>query len=105
MLYYPYQRIFFHRESPLVLSLRIGGSFMNTIFRLDMNGIPYSYPSIMLKNAEISKVCKEISSNYGRYQNKRIIMHRTRDLDNNWCIYYVENRGYGDYNIYQKYYD
>jgi len=36
---------------------------------------------------------------------KTIIMHRTKDLDRNWCIYYVENRGYDDYNIIEKYYD
>lgn len=32
-------------------------------------------------------------------------MHRTRDLEGFWCIYYVENRGYGDYNIIDKYSD
>ena len=78
---------------------------MSMIFRRDMNGVPYSYPSIKLVDAEIAKVCQEISTNYGKYEGKPIIMHRTTDLDRNWCIYYVENRGYGDYNIIEKYYD
>ena len=78
---------------------------MSNTFRYDMNGVPYSYPSIELEKAEIAKVCQEISTNYAKYESKRIIMHRTKDLDRNWCIYYIENRGYGDYNIIEKYYD
>lgn len=74
------------------------------IFRCDMNGMPFEYPSLKLANAEIAKVCNEISTNYGKYIDKSLIMHRTRDLDGIWCIYYVENRGYGDYNIIEKYY-
>ncbi len=78
---------------------------MSNLYRRDMNGEPYSYPSLELENAEIAKVCQEISTNYSKYENKKLIMHRTKDLDRNWCIYYVENRGYGDYNIIEKYYD
>ncbi len=78
---------------------------MSDTSRRDMNIVPYSYPSLYLENAEISKVCHEISTNYGKYEGKTIIMHRTKDLDRNWCIYYVENRGYDDYNIIEKYYD
>lgn len=78
---------------------------MSYIYRRDMNGVPYSYPSLKLENGEIAKVCHEISTNYDKYEDKPIIMHRTKDLDRNWCIYYVENRGYGDYNIIEKYYD
>ncbi len=78
---------------------------MSNIFRSDMNGVPFSYPSLELESAEIAKVYHEISTNYGKYEGKTIIMHRTKDLDRDWCIYYVENRGYGDYNIIEKYYD
>ncbi len=77
---------------------------MNNI-RNDMNGIPFSYPSLKLSNAEIAKVCHEISTNYSKYKDKAIIMHRTKDLNRDWCIYYVENHGFGDYNIIEKYYD
>ena len=78
---------------------------MSNNIRCDMNGIPFSYPSLELDNAEIAKVCQEISTNYTKYKSKKLIMHRTRDLERNWCVYYVENRGYGDYNIIEKYYD
>ncbi|SEA58938.1 hypothetical protein SAMN05216349_11819 [Oribacterium sp. KHPX15] len=78
---------------------------MKEIFRCDMNGVPYLFPSLKLENAEIAKVCHEISTNYGKYKGKEFIMHRTKDLDRNCCIYFVENRGYGDYNIVGKYYD
>lgn len=70
-----------------------------------MNGVPFSYPSLDLGNAEIAKVCHEINSNYMKFADKKLIMHRTRDFEGIWCIYYVENRGYGDYNIIEKYYD
>lgn len=73
--------------------------------RYDMNGVPFSCPSIDLEEAEIAKVCHEISTNYGKYKGKAFIMHRTIDLNNFYCIYYVENHGYGDYNIIEKIYD
>lgn len=78
---------------------------MSINLRCDMNGVQYLYPSLYLENAEIAKVCQEISTNYWKYEGKKIIMHRTKDLGRNWCIYYIENRGYGDYNIIEKYYD
>ena len=78
---------------------------MSNIFRYDMNGIPFSYPSLELEHAEIAKTCHEISTNHRKYVDRPLIMHRTRALDGTWCIYYVENRGYGDYNIIEKYYD
>ena len=78
---------------------------MGILFRIDMNGIPFSSPSLALNNSEISKVCHEISTNFSKYIGKGLIIHRTRDLDGNWCIYYVESHGYGDYNIIEKYYD
>ncbi len=76
-----------------------------SIIRRDINGMLYSYPSLEFNKAEIAKVCQEISTNYSKYEGKTIIMHRSIDLGGNWCIYYVENRGYGDYNIIEKYYD
>lgn len=78
---------------------------MHTNIRCDMNGVPFLYPCIELEKAEIAKVCHEINTNYTKYADRQFIMHRTRDLDGIWCIYYVENRGYGDYNIVEKYYD
>ena len=78
---------------------------MNYIFRCDMNGIPFLYPGLKLGNAEIAKICHEISTNYDKYTGREFIMHRTRDLEGFWCIYYVENHGYGDYNIIDKYSD
>lgn len=71
-----------------------------------MNGIPFRFSSLDLDDAEISKVCHEINTVYFvKYQNKKLIMHRTMDSQKFWCIYFVENRGYGDYNIIEKYYD
>ncbi len=78
---------------------------MINIFRYDMNGVPFSYSSLELEKTEIAKICHEISTNYCKYAGKKLIMHRTRDIEGVWCVYYVENRGYGDYNIIEKYYD
>lgn len=73
--------------------------------RTDLNDIPFDFYAIDLDRREIAKVCHEISSVYTKYQGKRYILHRTTDLEYNWCIYYVENRGFGDYNIIEKVYD
>lgn len=78
---------------------------MSVYYRCDMNGTPFSFPSLELGIAEIAKVCQEISTNYAKYKGREFIMHRTKDPERNWCIYYVENHGYGDYNIIEKYYD
>lgn len=73
--------------------------------RTDMNGKSFDYSAIPLSNAEIAKVCSEINSCYSKYAGLPIILHRSMDLDYNWCIYYVENRGFNDYNIFEKFYD
>ena len=75
------------------------------MIRCDMNGLPFKHESLDIPDAEIAKVCTEISTNYSKYDGKANIMHRTRDLDGVWSIYFVENRGYGDYNIAEKYDD
>ena len=87
------------------LDLMIWRKDMDRNFRCDINGVPYLHPSLELDKAEIAKVCHEISTNYEKYKGKALIMHRTKDLDRNWCIYYIENRGCGDYNIVEKIYD
>lgn len=74
--------------------------------RYDMKGVPFKHlTDTAIEKVEVAKVCHEISSNYGRYEGLPVIMHRTTDLNDNWSVYYVENRGYGDYNIFGKYYD
>ena len=54
---------------------------------------------------EYAKVCHEVNTLYSKYAGKRIIMHRTRDLDDNWCIYFIENLGYDDYIFIDKHYE
>ncbi len=76
------------------------GSYSNEK-RKDMDGNYFSQPTLQLPKAEYSKVCSEISTNYSRYEGKRISVHCTA-TDEGVKSYYFENHGYGDYNIFDK---
>ena len=73
---------------------------MDGLIRVDMNGIPFKYPGIELDTREFSKIVKEINNvYYPKYENKSFAMHRSLDLEDCYCIYYFEIRGFNDYNI------
>lgn len=79
---------------------------MNNIIKLDTNGNPFKHPGVMLDSKELSKITHEINSvYYAKYEGKSFAMHRSIDLQNNYCIYYFENHGFNDYNIVEKFYD
>ena len=72
----------------------------------DSNGNPFAFPRLILDEREVSKVFHEINNLYhSKYKGKRFAMHRTLDLQSNYCIYYFENHGFNDYNIVEKYFD
>lgn len=66
--------------------------------RLDMNGEPFSKPTLYLPAAEYKRVTSEISTHYGKYRGQPFAKYKT-----NKVIYRFENREFGDYNIYDKY--
>ena len=71
---------------------------------IDSNGRYYIYnidDSIPPK--EISKICHEINYYYhSKYEGLPIIAHRSIGLDNCYYIYYCENHGFGEYNIFMR---
>lgn len=74
--------------------------------RYDLKGIPFAHPAADLEPKEVSKIVHEINNVYDtKYKGKPFAMHRSIDLQNRYCIYYFENRGFSDYNIIGKMYD
>lgn len=64
--------------------------------RLDMKGIPFDYPTVKLPKAEYARVYSEISTNW--HTNFKGIAYCELNLVKK--LYFFENRGFGDYNIY-----
>jgi hypothetical protein len=71
-----------------------------------MNGISFPFPCVYLDSDELQKIISGINSAYHtKYAGKKFAMHRSVDLEGNYCIYYFENHGFSDYNIVEKIYD
>lgn len=68
----------------------------NGTVRLDMNGVPYYYPTYNLPKNEYAHVFSEISTNW--HTNFKGIAYC--ELNFSKKVYLFENRGFGDYNIY-----
>ena len=65
--------------------------------RLDSNGVPFNYPTVKLSRKEYKNVMDEIGRTWNtKYEGKEMC----RLVFTN-KIYYFENRGIGDYNIYK----
>lgn len=76
------------------------------IIKQDMNGISFVFSSVYIPKNELSKITHEINTlYYSKYKDKEYAVHRSLDLCNHYCIYYFENRGFNDYNTYEKIYD
>ena len=65
--------------------------------RLDMNGEPFSKPTLYLPVAEYKRVTSEISTNYGNHRGKPF-----SQVEIEGKTYEFENRRFGDYNIFDK---
>ena len=71
--------------------------------RLDSNGIPFEFPTLILDKAEFGKIVSEINSlYYSVYKTDAFGAHYSVDMDNNYCFYLFENHGFNDYNIYER---
>ncbi len=69
--------------------------------RKDLNGKPFSNPTLKLSKREYAKVCSEINTNYGKYKGKTLCRHYSIDK-NGSKVYTFENHGFNDYNIFRK---
>lgn len=65
--------------------------------RLDSNGIPFKYPNIQLPRREYRAFMDAVSDGYEtKYEGKEFCRLPTAKK-----VYYFENRGLGDYNVYR----
>lgn len=76
---------------------------MNTIYRLDAQGIPFEFPSCILDKREYAKIISEINSNYDLYKDEKYPVHYSVGIDHHYYLYFFENHGFNDYNIVEKF--
>ena len=70
---------------------------------LDSNGKPFSKPSFWLNPKEYAKICSEINRKYdSMYRDQLIFAHVSFGLDGVAYVYWFENHGFNDYNIFLR---
>ncbi len=62
----------------------------------------FIYNTFRLSVSEYAKVYGEINTNYKKYKDKEFAIHASYGLDNRAYLYYFENHGYNNYNIYMR---
>lgn len=69
----------------------------------DADGVQFSRPSIWLNPEEYRKITAEINQAYETlYKGKPLAIHASFGLDGKAYIYWFENHGFDNYNIYMK---
>ncbi len=70
---------------------------------IDANGIPFEKHSFWLNPKEYSKIYSEINTLYDTiYINKPIATHASFGIDGISYIYWFENHGFNNYNIFMR---
>ena len=69
----------------------------------DSKGIAFEYPTCYLNNKEYAKIISEINNNYELYKDERYSIHYSLGIDDRYYVYFFENHGFNDYNIYERY--
>jgi hypothetical protein len=73
----------------------------NNYLPIDSRGNYYSKPSFWLKPKEYAKIRSEINQIYEtQYKNKRIAAHTSFGIDGKAYVYWFENHGFDEYNIF-----
>lgn len=83
-----------------MLNTRKEGDSIGSLFKFNSSG--NRYETYILDSQEYAKVISEINSNYEVYKGKEIAAHYSVGLDGCYYIYFFENHGFNDYNIYEK---
>ena len=73
-----------------------------SVVKLDKNGFPFELPEADFDWKEKEKIRSEINTNYIRYRGKEFAAHFSYGLDDMPYVYYFENRGFDDINIYYR---
>ena len=72
-------------------------------YPLDANGLPFSKPAFWLHPKEYGKIISEINNIYDmQYEGQKICAHPSFGIDGIAYIYWFENHGFNDYNIFQR---
>ena len=70
---------------------------------LDFKGDSFSRPTFWLEQKEYAKICSEINTIYEtQYRGKRIAAHTSFGIDGKAYVYWFENHGFNDYNIFSR---
>lgn len=85
-----------------VLNTYKEGDSIGSLFKLDSNGNQFEFPPWVLDANEYAKIISEINSNYEIYKGQLIAAHYSLGIDGIYYIYYFENHGFNDYNIFEK---
>lgn len=63
----------------------------------------FKYATCLLAPSEYAKILSEINDvYYEMYEDKRIAIHYSVGSDGNYYMYYFENHGFDNYNIFEK---
>ena len=66
----------------------------------DSYGNFFEYEEADFDWREKEKIRAEINTNYSKYRNKPIAVHRSYGIDDRSYMYYFENHGFDDINIF-----
>lgn len=70
---------------------------------LDANGLPFSRKSFWLDPIEYRKICSEINQIFDvQYRDKKIAAHSSFGIDGKAYVYWFENHGFDNYNIFMR---
>lgn len=69
----------------------------------DKTNVVFKYSSYILIPEEYAKIISEINTNYSLYADDSFCIHSSVSNDGKYYLYYFENHGYNDYNIYEKF--
>ena len=70
---------------------------------LDANGVSFTKPAFWLNPDEYWKICSEINQIYdAQYKGKLIGAHTSFGIDGRTYVYWFENHGFDNYNIYLR---
>ena len=70
---------------------------------LDANGVPFTKPAFWLHPMEYRKICSEINQGFDvHHKGERICTHTSFGIDGKVYVYWFENHGFDNYNIYLR---
>lgn len=74
----------------------------HSVLPLDNNGFPFQFYAVNIDWREKEKIRSEINTNYAKYMDLEICAHPSFGLDGLPYIYYFENRGFDNINIFNR---